>query len=73
MHGVLARAWGELIEALYSDDRRRQMWARDKICRPGWRAIIRLRRRQGAARAEAGFAGGKTANFIFRWADPGEG
>jgi hypothetical protein len=29
--GVVARAWGELIEALYSDDPRRQMWASDRI------------------------------------------
>ena len=29
--GVIARAWGVLIEALYSDDPRRQMWASDKI------------------------------------------
>jgi hypothetical protein len=28
---VVARAWGALIEALYSDDPRRQMWASDKI------------------------------------------
>ena len=29
--GVIARAWGQLIEALDSDDPRRQMWASDKI------------------------------------------
>jgi hypothetical protein len=28
---VIDRAWGVLIEALYSDDPRRQMWASDKI------------------------------------------
>ena len=28
---VIARAWGQLIEALYSDDSDRQMWASDKI------------------------------------------
>jgi hypothetical protein len=28
---VVARAWGQLIEALYSDDLRSQMWACDKI------------------------------------------
>src|ERR1700722_4207978 len=28
---VVARAWGQLIEAIYSDDVRRQMWASDRI------------------------------------------
>jgi hypothetical protein len=31
MELVVARASGELIRALYSDDPRRQMWASDKI------------------------------------------
>src|ERR1700733_13134804 len=31
MEAVVARAWGQLIAALYSDDPRRQMWASDKI------------------------------------------
>jgi hypothetical protein len=29
--GVIARAWSELIRAVYSDDPRRQMWGADKI------------------------------------------
>jgi hypothetical protein len=28
---LIARAWGVLIRALYSDDPRRQMWASDRI------------------------------------------
>ena len=71
--GIIARAWGELIKALDSDDWRRKMWACDKIM-SSWLArdhpFAPARRGRGA---EAGFAGGKTANFIFRWADPGEG
>jgi|ERR1700677_3405264 hypothetical protein len=31
MEVVVARAWGELIKALYSDDWRRKMWASDRI------------------------------------------
>jgi hypothetical protein len=28
---LIARAWSELIRAVYSDDPRRQMWGADKI------------------------------------------
>ena len=70
---AVQRAIGVVIQALYSDDPRRQMWASDKIM-SSWLArdhpLAPARRGRGA---EAGFAGDKPANFTFRWADPGEG
>jgi hypothetical protein len=61
---VVARAWGELIKAVYSDDPRRQQWGADKIL-SSWLArdhpLAPARRGRGAT------AGGSCA-ITFRWA-----
>ena len=49
--GVIARAWGRLIEALDSDDPRRQMWAADKIMSSWLARDHRLRPPSAARRA----------------------
>ena len=61
--GVIARAWGVLIEALDSDDPRRQMWARDKIM-SSW-----LARDHPLAPARRGGVRANLARSLFRWAD----
>ena len=54
--GVIARAWSELIQALYSEDPNRQMWASDKIL-SSWLArdhpLAPARRGAGGMRAPA--------------------
>ena len=61
--GVIARAWSVLIEALDSDDPRRQMWASDKIM-SSW-----LARDHPLAPARRGVASaGKSRTITFRWA-----
>ena len=64
---VVARAWGELIEALYSDDPRRQMWASDKIL-SSWLArdhpLAPARRR--SAGTDVSVQSNKTVNYTFR-------
>ena len=63
--GVIARAWGHLIEALDSDDPRRQMWASDKIM-SSW-----IARDHPFAPAGRGFRGVEVPRpqVTFRWAD----
>jgi hypothetical protein len=65
--GVIARAWGQLIEALYSDDPRRQMWASDKIM-SSWLArdhpLAPARRRSVAT--DLSVQSNKTVNYTFR-------
>jgi hypothetical protein len=60
---VVARAWGALIEALYSDDPRRQMWASDKIM-SSW--LARDHPLAPARRGRGVEAGGSCA-ITFRW------
>jgi hypothetical protein len=61
--GIIDRAWGQLIEALYSDDLRRQMWASDKIM-SSWLArdhpLAPARRGRGVGAPEQ--------QVVFRWA-----
>jgi hypothetical protein len=59
---VVARAWGVLIEALYSDDPRRQMWASDKILS----STIARDHPLAPARGRGAEAGGSCA-ITFRW------
>ena len=63
--GVIARAWGQLIEALDSDDPRRQMWASGRIM-SSW-----LARDHPFAPAGRGFRGVEAPRpqVAFRWAD----
>jgi hypothetical protein len=65
---VVARAWGQLIEAIYSDDPRRQMWAADKIL-SSWVArdhpLAPARRR--SAGTDVSVQNNKTVNYTFRW------
>ena len=56
---VIARAWGQLITALYSDDPDRQMWASDKIL-SSW-----LARNHPLAPARRGRA--PPRQVVFRW------
>jgi hypothetical protein len=66
--GVIARAWGVLIEALYSNDLRRQMWASDKIM-SSWLArdhpLAPARRRSAAT--DVSVQSNKTVTYTFRW------
>jgi hypothetical protein len=65
---VIARAWGKLIEALYSDDPRRQMWASDKIM-SSWLARdhpLAPARRWSAA-TDVSVRSNKTVTYTFRW------
>jgi hypothetical protein len=61
---VVARVWGELIEALYSDDLRRQMWASDKIMSSHLARDHPL----APARRGRGAEAGRSCAIIFRWA-----
>jgi hypothetical protein len=65
---VVARAWGVLIEALYSNDLRRQMWASDKIM-SSWLArdhpLAPARRRSAAT--DVSVHSNKTVTYTFRW------
>jgi hypothetical protein len=61
---VVIRAWSKLIEALDSDDPRRQMWAADKIM-SSWMA--RHHPLAPAGRVRVG--DGPQAPVTFRWAD----
>jgi hypothetical protein len=66
--GVIARAWGVLIEALYSNDLRRQMWASDKIM-SSWLARdhpLAPARRWSAA-TDVSVRSNKTVTYTFRW------
>jgi hypothetical protein len=68
---VIARAWGVLIEALYSNDPRRQMWASDKIM-SSWLARdhpLAPARRRSAATDES-VQSKKTVNYTFRGPNP---
>jgi hypothetical protein len=60
--GIIARAWGVLIEALYSNDTRRQMWASDKIM-SSWIA-------RDHPLAPARGRGAPLCEVKFRWQDP---
>jgi hypothetical protein len=62
---VIDRAWGVLIEALYSDDPRRQMWASDKIMSSS------IARDHPLAPARRGSRGVEAPQpqVTFRWAD----
>jgi hypothetical protein len=61
--GVIDRAWGQLIEALYSNDLRRQMWASDKTM-SSW-----LARDSPFAPARRGRAvEAPRQQVVFRWA-----
>jgi hypothetical protein len=62
---VIARAWGQLITALYSDDVDRQMWASDKIM-SSW-----LARDHPLAPARRGRSTnvGESRGVTVRWAD----
>jgi hypothetical protein len=64
---AVQRAMGVVIEALYSDDPRRQMWASDKIML-SWLArdhpLAPARRRSAATDV---FRNNKTVNYTFRW------
>ena len=63
MELVVARAWGELIRALYSDDPWRQMWACDKIM-SSW-----LARDHPFAPARGRGVEAPLRQVAFRWAD----
>ena len=75
---VIARAWGQLIEALYSDDPRRQMWAcgQDHVELAGARSSAcarqaRARRwRIAAHRLSLGRRRSCGGRARARWADP---
>jgi hypothetical protein len=64
---AVAQAMGVVIQALYSDDLRRQMWASDKIM-SSWLArghpLAPARRRSAATDV---FRNNKTVNYTFRW------
>src|ERR1700722_18071593 len=68
MEAVVARAWGQLIAALYSDDPRRQMWASDKII-SSWMArdhpLAPARRRSAAT--DVSVQSKKTVDYTFCW------
>ena len=68
MEVVVARAWGELIKALDSDDWRRKMWASDKIM-SSWLArdhpLAPARRRSAAT--DVSVQSKKTVDYTFRW------
>jgi hypothetical protein len=64
--GVIARAWGQLIQALYSDDPRRQMWASDKIMAS---YLARDHSVSSSAAGDVGESGGEFCTITFRWAD----
>ena len=69
--GVIARAMGVVIQALYSDDPRRQMWASDKIM-SSWLAsdhpLAPARRRSAAP--DVSVQSKKTVNYTFRGPNP---
>jgi hypothetical protein len=65
---AVSQAMGVVIEALYSDDLRRQMWASDKIM-SSWLArdhpLAPARRRSAAT--DVSVQNKKTVNYTFRW------
>jgi hypothetical protein len=64
---AVSQAMGVVIQALYSDDLRRQMWASEKIM-SSWLArdhsLAPARRRSAATDV---FRNNKTVNYTFRW------
>lgn len=66
MELVIARAWGQFIEALYSDDPRRRMWASDKIMSSYLAVGHPLSPATRGGRTPAAPA----MSVTFRWADP---
>jgi hypothetical protein len=64
---AVSQAMGVVIEALYSDDLRRQMWASDKIMSSHLardHPLAPARRRSAATDV---FRNNKTVNYTFRW------
>jgi hypothetical protein len=67
--GVIARAVGEVIQAVYSDDPRRQMWGCDKLL-SSWLARdhpLAPARRRSTASVDVNVQNNKTVNYTFRW------
>src|ERR1700722_4243343 len=60
----VARAWGELIRALYSDDWHRQMWASDKIL-SSW--LARDHPLAAARRRSPGVGDKPPRGIVFKW------
>ena len=68
--GIIGRAQGVVIEAIYSDDPRHQMWGAERLM-SSW--LARNHPFAPARRGRAASAGsGETRTIAFRWAD-GEG
>ena len=65
---MVARAQGEVIDAIYSDDPRRQQWGADKIL-SSWlaRDHALAPARQRSAAADVSVQNNNPVNYTFRW------